>query len=156
SGAGAPASPGTGAQDREARRASAYDTRPRCSTGPPSATRDRSHAYVGPPGRSRARHGPGPARRNPLLRAPSMTRTKISSARAGLVACAPPAWGGVTDTRLPTFADAQPAQLVAAFQAIKQTDLDTDVVCTTLDTGPIDVGVELFDAAGTLANTIAA
>jgi len=66
------------------------------------------------------------------------------------------AHAGVSDTPLPTFADAQPGQLVATFQAAKETGLDTDVICTNLGPGTADVGVELFDAAGILANTIAA
>lgn len=68
-------------------------------------------------------------------------------------------WGtaqaGPADTPLPTFSDAKPA--VSAYVAtgvIKNNNLETVFVCTNLDSGPLDIGVEVFDETGAPRNAI--
>ncbi|HYV57555.1 MAG TPA: hypothetical protein VE911_08420, partial [Candidatus Nitrosopolaris sp.] len=64
--------------------------------------------------------------------------------------------GGVGDTPLPTFADGQPAQLVAVLPTVvKNNELRTYVMCNNFGTTPVDVGVEVFDQSGVRGNTIA-
>jgi hypothetical protein len=67
------------------------------------------------------------------------------------------ATAGLGDTPLPTFADGNPAQAVyAAFGVIKNNNLETDFVCTNLDTAPVDVGLQVFDETGALRNDVTA
>ena len=62
---------------------------------------------------------------------------------------------GVNDTPLPTFSDGKSSQQVLLIPtAIKVNNLDTDVICTNLATGPVDIGLEVFDQTGTRGNTI--
>jgi hypothetical protein len=64
---------------------------------------------------------------------------------------------GPADTPLPTFSDGKPA--VAVYHAtgvIKNNNLETDFVCTSLEATPVDIGVELFDETGALRNSVAA
>jgi hypothetical protein len=64
---------------------------------------------------------------------------------------------GLGDTPLPTFADGNPAQAVyAALGVIKNNNLETDFVCTNLDTAPVDVGLQVFDETGALRNDVTA
>src|SRR5262249_37911326 len=70
---------------------------------------------------------------------------------------AAPVRGGVGNTPLPTFADGQPAQLVAVLPTVvKDNELRTYVMCNNFGTTPVDVGVEVFDQSGVRGNTIAA
>lgn len=64
---------------------------------------------------------------------------------------------GIPDTPLPTFADGKPAQLVYSLPFLtKNNDLESVVICTSLASAAIDVGLEAFDQAGIPANSIAA
>ena len=68
-----------------------------------------------------------------------------------------PAAAGPGDTPLPTFADGKPAQAVyIAFGVIKNNNLETDFVCTSLDPAPVDIGIQVFDETGALRNNVAA
>ena len=68
-----------------------------------------------------------------------------------------PAAAGPGDTPLPTFADGKPAQAVyVALGVIKNNNLETDVVCTSLDGSPVDIGFQVFDETGALRNNVAA
>src|SRR5438093_9418717 len=68
-----------------------------------------------------------------------------------------PAAAGPGDTPLPTFADGKPAQAVyLALGVIKNNNLETDVVCTSLDGSPLDIGFQVFDETGALRNNVAA
>src|SRR2546428_822400 len=67
-----------------------------------------------------------------------------------------PAAAGPGDTPLPTFADGKPAQAVyVALGVIKNNNLETDVVCTSLDGSPVDIGFQVFDETGALRNNVA-
>ncbi len=64
--------------------------------------------------------------------------------------------GGVGDSPLPTFSDGKPAVLAALIPAVvKNNNLETTVICTNLAAATVDVGLEVFDEAGTRGNTIA-
>ena len=68
-----------------------------------------------------------------------------------------PAAAGLGDTPLPTFADGTPAQAVyTALGVIKNNNLETDFVCTSLDSAPVDVGIQVFDETGALRNDVTA
>ena len=68
-----------------------------------------------------------------------------------------PAAAGPTDTPLPTFSDGRPAVSVyIAPGVIKNNGLETDFVCTNLDSVAVDIGLEVFDETGALRNSIAA
>ena len=89
-----------------------------------------------------------------------MTR---SFARVGLgfllwtLGQAGPVAAGPTDTPLPTFSDTHHAVSVyIAAGVIKNNNLETDVVCTNVDTVAVDIGLEVFDETGALRNSIAA
>src|SRR2546422_1993049 len=82
------------------------------------------------------------------------TRTALMLLLRGL--CRPGA-AGPGDTPLPTFADGKPAQAVyVALGVIKNNNLETDVVCTSLDGSPVDIGFQVFDETGALRNNVAA
>src|SRR5689334_2030263 len=73
-----------------------------------------------------------------------------------LFALAPPARGGVIDTPLPSFSDGQGAQFSVVIPAmIKNNGVESAVVCTNLSSGPMDIGLELFDETGALRNSVA-
>ncbi len=58
---------------------------------------------------------------------------------------------------LPTFADGKAS--VAVFTApgvVKRNRLQTDFLCTSLEAAPVDIGVQIFDADGTLLNDVGA
>ncbi len=64
---------------------------------------------------------------------------------------------GVIDTPLPTFSDGKASvRVYNAVGVIKANNLQTDFICTNLDSITVDVGVELFDETGALRNSIAA
>src|SRR2546422_6573576 len=82
------------------------------------------------------------------------TRTALMLLLLGL---SRPAAAGPGDTPLPTFADGKPAQAVyVALGVIKNNNLETDVVCTSLDGSPVDIGFQVFDETGGLRNNVAA
>src|SRR3989449_2381863 len=82
------------------------------------------------------------------------TRTALMLLLLGL---SRPAAAGPGDTPLPTFADGKPAQAVyLALGVIKNNNLETDVVCTSLDGSPVDIGFQVFDETGALRNNVAA
>ncbi len=67
------------------------------------------------------------------------------------------AHAGVIDTPLPTFSDGKASvRVYNAVGVIKANNLDTDFICTNIDSITVDVGVELFDETGALRNSIAA
>ena len=89
-----------------------------------------------------------------------MTR---SFARVGLgfllwtLGQAGPVAAGPTDTPLPTFSDTHHAVSVyIAAGVIKNNNLETDFVCTNLDTVAVDIGLEVFDETGALRNSVVA
>ncbi len=64
--------------------------------------------------------------------------------------------GGMLDTPLPTFSDGKAAQVVGLLpRVVKHDNLETVVICTNLDTVAANVGLEVFDKDGVLANSIA-
>src|SRR5262249_47097456 len=64
---------------------------------------------------------------------------------------------GVPDTPLPTFADGQPAKLVALLPTVvKDNELRTYVMCTNQGGTPADPGLEVFDPTGLRRNPTAA
>src|SRR3989475_11867179 len=74
-----------------------------------------------------------------------------------LLGCGRPAAAGRGDTPLPPFADGKPAQAVyVALGVIKNNNLETDFVCTSLDPAPVDIGIQVFDETGALRNNGAA
>ncbi len=61
---------------------------------------------------------------------------------------------GPTDTPLPTFTGGGSAvHVYTAVGVIKNNNLQTAFICTNLDTVAINIGVEVFDKNGVLANT---
>lgn len=76
---------------------------------------------------------------------------------AVLVAMATPARAGIATTPLPKFADNKQAIMVLAIPGVvKRGRLQTDFLCTALDTVPVDIGVELFGIDGSLLNNVTA
>jgi hypothetical protein len=72
-----------------------------------------------------------------------------------LVALAAPVHAGIATTPLPKFADNKQAVMVMAVPGVvKRGRLQTDFLCTALDTAPVDIGVELFGIDGTLLNNV--
>ncbi len=62
---------------------------------------------------------------------------------------------GPTDTPLPTFNGGGSAvHVYTAVGVIKNNNLETAFFCTNVDTVAINIGVEVFDKAGVLANSI--
>lgn len=69
---------------------------------------------------------------------------------------ATPASAGIADTPLSQFSDGKAAQLILAVPGvIKRGRVQTDFLCTSLDSVPVDIGVEVFDPAGTRLNDVA-
>ncbi len=67
------------------------------------------------------------------------------------------AHGGVIDTPLPAFSDGKASvRVYNAVGVIKANNLQTDFICTNIDSIAVDIGVELFDETGALRNSIAA
>jgi len=67
------------------------------------------------------------------------------------------AHAGPADTPLPTFSDGKSAVAVyTAAGVIKHNGLETDFICTNVDTMAVDIGLEVFDETGALRNSVAA
>src|SRR5436309_15390399 len=65
------------------------------------------------------------------------------------------AHAGPTDTPLPTFSDGKPSMRVYhALGVIKANNLQTDVICTNLDSMAVDIGVEVFHETGARRNSV--
>ncbi len=87
-----------------------------------------------------------------------MTRQLTTWMAGGLtaLALAAPAHAGIADTPLPQFSDGKASQLILAVPGvIKRARLQTDFLCTSFDSVPVDVGVEIFDTAGVRLNDVA-
>lgn len=89
------------------------------------------------------------------------TTTGLRNCLSGLLALvvaltgAAHAVAGPSDTALPTFSGGGAAvHAYTAVGVIKNNDVETVFMCTNVDTGPINIGVEVFDAAGVLANSV--
>lgn len=64
---------------------------------------------------------------------------------------------GVADTPLPRFPDGKSSVVVLIVPGVIDRDrLQTDFLCTSLASAPVDIGVEMFDSAGVLLNDVAA
>ncbi len=64
---------------------------------------------------------------------------------------------GIADTPLPRFADGTPSVRVAAVPGIvKRMRLQTDFLCTSLDSRPVHIGVQIFGPDGVLLNDVGA
>jgi hypothetical protein len=75
----------------------------------------------------------------------------------GLLLAGGLAHAGPADSPLPTFSDGKAAVAVYnAFGVIKHSGLETDFLCTNVDSVAVDIGVEVFDETGALRNSIAA
>lgn len=62
---------------------------------------------------------------------------------------------GIADTPLPQFSDARQSLLVMTVPGVvKRNRLQTDFLCTSFDSSPVDIGVEAFSPTGTLLNDI--
>ncbi|MFQ5515458.1 MAG: hypothetical protein ACE5FG_13625 [Myxococcota bacterium] len=81
-----------------------------------------------------------------------------SSFTAGLVLLlggAVPAIAGMLDSPLPTFGDGKPAFRVGLVPVVVKSDqLESHMICTNLDSVAVDIGIEVFDAAGNLLNSV--
>ncbi len=67
----------------------------------------------------------------------------------------PTALAGVADSPLPQFADGKASVAVLAVPGvIKRDRLQTEFQCTSLDSSPVDIGVEVFGTDGTLMNDV--
>src|SRR5262245_21303839 len=72
----------------------------------------------------------------------------------GLLLGAASAWGGVINTPTPTL-NGHASQTVAIIPiVIKHLQQDTEVFCTNLGAGTIDLGFEVFSPTGVLANNV--
>src|SRR5512139_2850344 len=79
----------------------------------------------------------------------------LVTALATGIAAPPAARAGIADTPLPQFADGKPSVVVLAVPGVVKRDrLQTDFHCTSLDSVPVDIGVEVFGADGTLVNDV--
>jgi len=79
----------------------------------------------------------------------------VTTLLAGWLLAASAAYAGPTDTPLPTFSDNKAAVAVyTAAGVIKNNNLETDFVCTNVDSVPVDIGVEVFDETGALRNAV--
>ncbi len=63
---------------------------------------------------------------------------------------------GVADSPLPQFSDGKQSMAVmpAISGVVKRQRLQTDFLCTSFDSSPIDVGVEVFSPSGVLLNDV--
>src|SRR5262249_13363352 len=83
-----------------------------------------------------------------------LTRTALALLILGF--CRPAA-AGPRATPLPTLPHGHPAQAASlALGVIKNNNLETDVVCTSLEATPIDIGFQTFDETGVLRNNVSA
>ncbi len=62
---------------------------------------------------------------------------------------------GVADSPLPQFSDGKQSVAVLTVPGVvSRQRLQTDFLCTSVDSSPIDIGVELFDPTGTRLNDV--
>ncbi len=81
----------------------------------------------------------------------------MSSAWLVLVIAGPRAHAGIADTPLPQFSDGKPSVVVLGVPGVvKRNRLQTDFLCTALDSVPVDIGVEIFGTDGALLNAVSA
>jgi hypothetical protein len=72
-----------------------------------------------------------------------------------ILALAGVAHAGPTNTPLPTFSGGSPAvHVYTAVGVIKNNNMETAFICTNVHTAPAHIGIEVFDAAGTLGNSV--
>lgn len=72
-----------------------------------------------------------------------------------LVFSAAHARAGIANTPLPQFADGKQSVAVLSVPGVvKRGRLQTDFLCTSLDSSPVDIGVEVFAPDGTLLNRV--
>lgn len=89
---------------------------------------------------------------------------RIAPFRAGLIAvllspaiATGVALAGVVDTPLPTFTDGKPSLLLMVVPGVVKRDrMETVFLCSSFDALPVDIGVEIFDAAGVRLNDVGA
>src|SRR5262245_16098866 len=85
---------------------------------------------------------------------------RLWSVALGLVLLAPAprlVLAGILDTPLPTFSTGHAAVRVAVIPALTSNNqVRSLVTCTNIGPGGVDIGLEVFDASGALANSIAA
>ncbi len=75
----------------------------------------------------------------------------VCSLSAGL------AVAGVADTPLPQFSDLKSSVLISTIPGVvKRNGLETEFVCTSLDSALVDIGVEIFGPDGSLLNDVSA
>ena len=61
----------------------------------------------------------------------------------------------IGSTALPIFPDGKPSVLLMAVPGVvKRGMIESDFLCTSLDSNPVDVGVEIFDINGNLLNDV--
>lgn len=64
---------------------------------------------------------------------------------------------GIIDTPPPSFSDGKAAEVVGLVPTvIKNNELETVLICSNFSTDPVNVGFEVFDRNGDVANSIAA
>ena len=74
-----------------------------------------------------------------------------------ILALAPLAFAGPTDTPLSMFSDGKPAlHVYTAVGVIKNNNLETIFVCSNLGTATVNIGLEVFDKTGLPTNSIPA
>ncbi len=84
-------------------------------------------------------------------------RALVAVSLMAILPVASVAHAGVIDTPLPMFSDGKPSvKVYNAVGVIKGNNLQTDFICTNIDSVTVDIGVELFDETGALRNSIAA
>ncbi len=87
---------------------------------------------------------------------PGVVSVVLSMSLAGVLGGAPrQASAGLADTPLPQFSDTRQSLLVMTVPGIvKRNRLQTDFLCTSFDSSPVDIGVEAFSPTGTLLNDV--
>src|SRR5262245_4743590 len=66
-----------------------------------------------------------------------------------------PARAGIADSPLPQFADGKPSvRLLSIPGVVKRNQLQTEFLCTSFESTPMNIGVEIFDKDGTLLNDV--
>lgn len=80
--------------------------------------------------------------------------TSVASLEAGVQ---PSAGAAPSTIALPQFSNGHQATAAVYFPgAVKRSDVETDIFCTSLARGPIDVGVQILNPNGTVANNVSA
>ena len=89
------------------------------------------------------------------MRTPSSLSSFATALILGALTYARPAVAGPADTPLPTFSDGKPAVTVyTAAGVIKNNNVETDFVCTNMDSAPRDIAIEVFDETGARRNNV--